>query len=653
MSSSISQQLQTGLELHRSGRLQEAESYYKSVREQEPQHPDAWHLLGVLAHQVGNNERSVELVEEAIKRNPDIPDFYVTCGEAYRALHKYESAITCLREALKRNPEFAGAHLNIGNLYKDMGRTTEAEEHFAKAIKLQPGFAVAHNNLGVILKETDRNAEALNCFKKAIEIMPGNFEAHNNLGNTLFALNRVDEAIEQYGQALKLMPEYAEAHSNLGNALKEMGRPQEAIAHYERSIAIKPDFAMAHCNLGTALDDLGRPQEAIASYEQALAIQPDYTEAHNNLGNALDEMGRQEDAITHYEQAIAIKPDYAEAHRNLTRLRPKQEQAPVLEKLLETPSLSETDAIHCHFALGTIYDDSENYDKAFQHYNQGNILKRKTVTYASQSYTAYIDRLIEVYSKDCVQQINALGSDSELPVFIVGMPRSGTSLVEQIVSSHTEVYGAGELAALVDVEEAIADRFKASSPYPECMPLFNESDALDFAKQYLDQLEESSADTKRVTDKLPNNYLRIGLIKTLFPRARIIHCQRNAMDTCTSNFLNYFSFGNGYSFDLKELGRHYLDYERLMRHWQSVFSSEILTVKYEELVVNQEKVSRQLIEYIGLEWDDRCLDFHKSKRFVNTFSSSQVRKPVYTQSINRWKHYEQQLAPLSEILNGA
>ena len=650
MSSSISQLLQTGLELHRAGRLKEAESYYQSAREQQPEHPDAWHMLGVLAHQVGKNSIAVELIQEAIKRHPDNPEFYVTCAEAYRALREYDLAIASLEQALQRKPDFAGAHVNIGNVFKEMGLLTRAEEHLRKAIELQPDFAVAHNNLGVILKDTRRGGEALAYFQKAIEAMPGHFEAYNNLGNTLLSLGRREEAVQRYEQALTLLPDYAEAHSNLGNALKELGKLDEAVAHYQRAVAIKPDFAMAHYNLGTALDDLGRPDAAIGSYEKALALEPDYAEAHHNLGNALDEVGRQSEAIKHYQEAIEITPDYAEAYRNLARLQPAQSQVDPLERLLSRPTLSDQDAIHCHFALGGIFDDARLFDKAFEHYSTGNALKRKYVNYESRSFSLYVDRLIKTYSQGYFREVTASGSDSALSVFVLGMPRSGTSLVEQIVSSHPQVHGGGELPFLVQTEEAIADRLQAFGPYPECMTAFSQAVAGECSGQYLGHLDDYSYKVMRVTDKLPSNFLRVGLIKLLFPNAKIIHCQRNAMDTCTSNFLNYFAFGNEYSFDLEELGQYYLDCKRLMDHWETVFPSEIMAVQYEDMIANQESVSRRVMQHIGLAWDDRCLDFHQNPRAVNTFSSRQVRKPVFTQSINRWKHYEQHLAPLSALL---
>ena len=653
MSSDISEILQNGLEHHQAGRLQEAEKIYLSVLKEQPDQADALHLLGVMAHQVGKNDIAIDLFEKAIKANPNEPDFYNNAGEAFRALKKNEKAIACFKQALEINPGFAGAYNNFGNVLKEMGKLEEAIERYQQAIVVAPDFPIPYNNLGIVLKDLGRHDEAISRYEQALFLLPDYVEAHSNLGNVYLELGQEETAINHYKKALTIMPEYAEAHSNLGNALRSLGRQTEAIKHYEQAISLKPDFAMAQYNLGIALDELGRPEDAISCYERAVAIKADYAEAYNNLGNALDELGRQEEAISQYKQAIAIKPDYAEAHRNLSTKKPEQEQLPVIEKLLERPSLSETDAIHCHFALGNIYNDIKSFNKAFEHYEKANTLKRKTIVYDSREYSAYVDRLIEAYSTDYFQKFSASGSDSELPVFIVGMPRSGTTLVEQIVSSHPQVHGAGELASIGRIEKAIAQQLKASNPYPECMSESDESITLKYSKQYLEELRNYAHDAERITDKMPANFTKIGLIKTLFPKARIIHCQRNALDTCTSNYLNYFAIGNLYSFDLHELGQYYLDYERLMAHWSKYFPVDILTVQYEELIGDQEKISRQLIEHICLEWDDRCMDYHLNKRAVNTFSSMQVRQPIYSDSINRWKHYEEGLAPLIATLQGA
>jgi len=650
-STDISERLKTGLEHHQSGRFREAEAIYQSILKEYPQHPDALHLLGVLALQVGQAEMAVNLFERAVKAKPDEPEFINMCGEAYRMLKNYDAAISRYKQALAIKPEFAGAHNNLGNTFVELHRFEDAISCYQKAIAINPGFPMSHNNMGIALKALGRPQEAIAHHKQAIAIMPAYAEAHSSLGNALQALGRQEEALVHHKQALAIRPDYAEAHSNLGNTLKELGRADEAIGHYKQALAIQPNFAMAHYNFGIVLDELGRPEEAVSRYEQAIAINPDYAEAHHNLANTLDELGRKEDAVKHYEKALAIKPDYAEAHRNLTRLEPDPNQVSAIEELLANPLLSETDAIHCHFALGKIYRKLNNFDKAFEHYGKGNTLKRKAISYNSQNFSTYVDRLIDTYSEKYFQETSASGSESELPVFILGMPRSGTSLVEQIVSSHTRVHGAGELTSLARFEASLARQFESPTSYPECMPQCYNSVALDFAEEYLKELRCHSHDAVCITDKMPSNFIRIGLIKTLFPKARIIHCRRNALDTCTSNFLNYFATGNEYSFDLGDLGKYYLDYEKLMAHWENLFSAEILTVQYEELVMHQERVSRQLVEYLGLEWDERCLDFHENKRAVHNFSSMDVRQPIYARSIDRWKHYEKQLGPLIALLN--
>ena len=651
MSSDISELMKSGVEHHQSGRLQEAEAAYRAVLKEQPRNADALHLLGVLALQVGKGDAAVSLIENAIEIRPNEPEFYNMCGEAYWALGERDAAIERYEQALALKPGFAGAHNNLGNAYKELGRLDDAIGCYLQAIAISPDFAMSHNNLGVVFKNLGRTDDAVAHYRKALSIAPNYAEAHTNLGNALQEVGRPEDAIAHHEKALAVRPDYAEAHSNLGNALKALGRPSDAVTHYEQALAIKPDFAMAHYNLGIALDDLGRPEEAVARYETALAIEPDYAEAHNNLANALDELGRQEDAVAHYQKALTIKPDYAEAHRHLAKLKPELERVSLLQKLLEEPAATDIDAMHYQFALGDIHHDAARFDEAFEHYDKANALKRGAISYDAQQYSDYADRLIEGYSQDYFQGIAAIGSDSELPVFIIGMPRSGTTLIEQIVSSHPEVYGAGELAVLGNIERAIVEEFATLDPYPSCMRSHSQSIVPRAARQYLEEIVGRSDGEQRVTDKAPGNFARIGLIKTLFPEARIIHCRRDALDTCTSIYLNYFVEGQDYAYELTELGQHYLDYEKLMAHWESLFPSGILGVHYEELVTEQEAVSRRLIEYLGLEWDVRCLDFHENKRAVRTASSAQVRRPMYTHSISRWKQYEKHLAPLIAMLS--
>ena len=608
--------IQDGLAHYQAGRLQQAETIFQTILQEHPQHPDALHLLGVLKHRAGDHATAVGLIEEAIKSNPTAPAFFNNCGEVYRALQNYDSAIARYEQALALNPKYAEAFYN----------------------------------LGLALNELGPHEDAVDCYEQTLSLKPDHAKVYNNLGNALRSLGRQEDAVARYKQVLALKPDYAEAHYNLGNALHKLGRHDQAMVPLEQALALEPELAEAHSNRGNVLQELSRHDEAIASYEQALTLKPDFAEAHYNLGISLQDMGRQEDSIASYERALALKPDHAEARRSLTLINPSPDQIPLLEQRLTEPSTSEDDAIHLHFALADLFDQANEVTEAFDHYGAANALKRKTINYDIRGHTVFVDRLIKTYAKSFFETNTVRGSDSELPVFILGLPRSGTTLVEQIVSSHPQMFGAGELGSLMTIEEGIAKKIETSHPYPEGISSCKDSVAAEFSTRYLRELSEYSPSAIRITDKMPSNFLRIGLIKTLFPKAHIIHCKRNALDTCTSIFLNYLVKGHDYSFDLEELGQYYLDYERLMRHWRGVVADEIFEVQYEELVTDQEPVSRQLIEHVGLEWDDTCLDFHENKRVVKTASNLQVRKPIYKNSINRWRRYEKQLAPLVAML---
>jgi tetratricopeptide (TPR) repeat protein len=530
------------------------------------------------------------------------------------------------------------------------GQIQESEMSCISVLNKYPNYPEALLLLGIIANRVGNIDLAIARFHQAILIKPNFADAYYNLGNAHQTLGRIEEAIQCFNQTITLKPDFASAHNNLGIIFIGLERLEEAVTHFKRALAIKPDYALAHNNIGNALKDLGQVTDAKFHFEQALSFKPDYADAHSNLGTLFQDMGDKEEAISHYEQALSIQTDFSGAHYNLTKINPKQEQIPLLERFLSSSTVSDEDAMNYHFALGNIFNSDKSYSKSFEHFIKGNILKRKTINYDSQKHTDFIDSLIETYSRDYFEEKTIVGSDSDLPVFILGMPRSGTTLVEQIVSSHPQVFGADELPTLGHIEGAIRQKYESSNPYPECMPSFDASSAYEFASEYLHELRGYSQEATRITDKAPYNFLRIGLIKIIFPKARIIHCRRNALDTCTSIFLNNFTSGNEFSYDLNEIGRFYLDYERLMTHWHNLFPSEIFDIQYEALISNQEEMSHQLIDYLGLEWDEHCLAFHNNNRAVRTASNLQVRQPIYTKSVERWKRYQEHLEPLIKIL---
>jgi tetratricopeptide (TPR) repeat protein len=533
-----------------------------------------------------------------------------------------------------------------------LGRTELAVEHLNKSIVLDANNAAAHSQLGDAYTVLRRWEEAAKAYQHVLAIQANDVATTIKLGNVFLAAQLLTKAISLYERALTIMPDNALLHRHLGASLHRMGETQRAISCFERSLSLRPDYVGARIDLAQVLRRLGRAEEAVVQLEEAIELEPYDVDSHISLALTLRQLGQTDPAIGRLEQLLSAKPDCGSAYYHISMMKPGQELIPIVEKLVSDSKLPKSDAIYCHFALGNFFDGNKSFDQAFSHYLTGNTLERKNFDYDPRENIEVFDRLIKVYSKRFFQNKRQFGSVSELPVFIVGLPRSGTTLVEQIVASHALVHGAGEIEALPGANLSVAQQLSYANPPPECMVLIDRKTIEKYSARYLEELALHCTDAARITDKLPGNFARIGFIKTLFPEARIIHCQRNPLDNCVSLFFHYFT-ALKCSFELTELGQYYLDYQRLMSHWQDLFPGEIFDVQYEELVMNQERVSKQLIDYIGLEWDQRCLDFHNNERVVMSPSNIQVRRPMYKNSIDRWKHYERHLQPLIEVLQPA
>jgi len=470
-------------------------------------------------------------------------------------------------------------------------------------------------------------------------------QKHSNEGS-------IEDAIKAYEQALAIQADDVGALTNLGDSLQKFGQPQRALKCLEQALSLDPDHTDARKMLATVLLEAGKAQEAVVHLEKTVDDEPGNTEAHVRLSTALFSLGQAELAVERLERHLGTKPDCCALYHYIAMISPKQVLVPAIQKLLGNPKLSESDAEYCHLALGNISRSGKSYDEAFRHFLKANTLHRKSFDYSAQENTLLVDGLIKSYSKRFVQRKHGFGSASQLPVFLLGMPRSGSSLVEQVIASHPIVHGAGELQTMPAVTYGITQQLKYANPYPECMSLIDRKMVDEYSARYLQEIELHYPTATRIVDKLPGNFFRIGLIKTLFPNARIIDCQRNPLDNCISLFFHFFP-NQKHAFDLIELGQYYLDYQLLMAHWKNLFPGEILTVQYEDLVMDQERVSKQLIEYLGLDWDEKCLAFYHNDRAVMTSSSIQVRQPMYENSINRWQRYEQHLQPLIEVLHRA
>jgi tetratricopeptide (TPR) repeat protein len=597
---------------------------------------------------LSGGQRPVVTVVEALA----LARHYLEAGHLRRAEELY-------RRVLETDPANTEALYELGRAGLRAGRPAEAGACFRSLLRILPDHAEAWTELGVALLTEGKLGEAVACQQEALRLRPDLADAHNNLGDALFRLGEAGQAVACFQRAIHLDPDQPEVHFNLGTALTACGREGEAAAHFREAIRRDPGFIEAYQNLASLLMQEGEDAEALPCHRAVLALRPDDAAAHNNLGVALLEKGEKAAAAAHYREALRLDPNCSHALASVAihDLYPlTEDEVGRLEALLAGPGLRPADACVLRFGLGNVRDRAGAYDEAFEQFRQGNTLRRRLF---QQSGTAFdprthetdIDQLIRTFSAPYFQRARGTGIDHELPVFVVGMPRSGTSLVEQILASHPQVFGGGELRDIQRIVISLPARLGTATGYPACLEGAPAQALRALAERHLERLVALGGGAPRVTDKLPTNHLHLGLIATLFPRARIIHCRRNPLDTCVSCYLSYFR-GLPFTWDLEDLGQYYRQYERLTAHWNAVLPLPVLEVRYEELVENQEEVSRRLVAFCGLEWDERCLAFHENSRPVHTVSALQVRRPIYKSSVGRWRRYEAHLQPLLKALGG-
>jgi len=558
------------------------------------------------------------------------------------------------QQILQAEPNQPVALHYLGVIASQVGKNDVAVELIKQALAGKPEYAEARNNLGFALQEQGKIDDAIVSFNEAISIKPDYADAYNNLGNALHVQGKLDDAVYSYRKALEINPNYAKAHYNVGIVYSELGELDDAVASYRKALAIKPDYAEAHSNLGNALSEQGKLDDAVASYRKALDIKPDSAEAHSNLGNVLSEQGKLDDAVASYRKALAIKPDYAEAHRHLAHItKPSEgdEDLKSMERAYELASSSDQDRMHLAFGLGKAFEDLQDYERAFEYLAEGNRIKRETIGYSTDNDIDFFEKTMAAFDNSLFRRSFCEGCSDKSPIFVLGMPRSGTTLIEQILASHPHVHGAGELGILKQILKSHFSVGKKNN-YPENIQFVDKAQFEHAGKQYVDEIKRKSPDSRFIVNKTPDNFKYIGLIKLILPNSRVIHCRRDPLDTCLSIFKNYFTGAHEYAYDLVDLGTYYKLYGRLMEHWHKVMPDFIYDVHYEKVISDQVAQTKALLNYCGLEWNDACLEFYKSDRPVKTASFAQVRKPIYTDSVQSWKRYERQLKPLHRILNG-
>ena len=693
-------------------RYSEAEGAARSLLDRQPNVGFLWKIYGVALMRQAKD--ALPVLQRATQLLPADAETYYYLGSALQDRGDLTGAMASYNRALELRPDYCGATVNLANTLRACGRLDDAVAGYRRALQLQPALAEVHNNLGTALLQLRQSDAAAASYRRALQIKPDFAQAHSNLGNALRALGQPREALASYRRALEIEPDFANAHNNLGNALLQLGQADEAVKSYRRALEIKPDFADALSNLGNALRDLGQLHEALASYRRALELRPELGEAYNNLGNVLLDLMQLDEAAASYRRALALRPDYAHAHTGLGMVlrqlgRTSEAEASCRKALDIEPDSAEVIAflgeiradrgefagaeelfrqalgvdpelpsawagiaryrrmgasdaswleatqrvagkslpvrheINLRYAIGKYFDDVQDYEQAFASYRLANELTRRFgARHDRQLLTRRVDRLTAAHDGEWLRRSRLPAIQSERPVFIVGMPRTGTTLAEQILASHPAVFGAGELPFWNDAAAAYDSGTLDAAGMNTLAAL---------AAEYLRQLADLSGDALRMVDKMPANYANLGLIHAALPGARIIHMQRNPIDTCLSIFFQNFSISHAYANDLEDLAHYYTEYLRVMQHWHATLPpGTILDVSYEGLVTEPEVWSRKMLDFIGLPWDARCLDFHRTNRTVITPSKWQVRQQISRSRTGRWRHYEKFVGPLRHLL---
>lgn len=634
------------------GKLNEASEAFDRATKVEPENHDSFNNWGNILRELGEMERSVSVLEKAVQLKPDFAYAHYNLGVTRIALKQPAEAENSFRTAIKFAPDFAPAHNYLGNILSNRNEFDAAIASYQRALEIMPNFAEIHNNLGDVLLGQGRMDEAEAAINKALEIKPDSHDFLGNLGMLYLTQNRLDEAESTFREALRVQPDFAQNRNNLGNVLRKKGKLIEAETEFNRALASNPQSTTVLHNLGNLLLDLNRLEQGLELHQRVVNINPDDALAHRNLGVTQAILGDIQSAENSYRKSLSLNSDETETFYRLAEVKnfeSSDSDLEKLEKVLESGSFPPKDLTYLHYAAGKAYADIGDVDKSFSHYATGASAKRSTINYEVGTDENFFKKIAETFSEKRIQEICDNGFQCNVPVFVVGMPRSGTTLVEQILASHPETLGAGER---FDIQRLVkrTNTLKGNQ-FPDWISNFTENDYQQFGKNYWEGLQQAAPEATRIIDKMPNNFRFPGLIAGMLTGAKIIHVKRNPLDTCLSCFTHLFEDTQNYSYDLGELGKFYRAYWELMVHWKKVLPTELYhEVQYEDIVSDPEKSIKKMLSHCELEWNPACMKFHETKRVVPTASLVQVRQPLYESAIERWRLYERHLQPLIDVL---
>lgn len=617
MAEDLIRKLEIGYDAQRAGNFAKAEQLYQQVLKAESGNIHALNLLGMLCVNSSRPEDAVDYLSRALEQTPNDPQ----------------------------------TQSNIGLAYKDMGRAREAIHHFGLAIKLEPNNPDMHNNLGNVLRAVDKPKAAVQSYERALQLHRDFAECWSNLAAALNEAGEHKPALKAVARALELNPKLAQAHNNRGDIYLAQARYADAIDEYSKAVDLDPKYAAALINMAKTQRDMDLSEEAMSTLRLALELEPNNPEGLLVQGVLNEQIGDREGAAESFKASIESSPTMTVAHYYLAQIKGREstdEEVEAMRDLWERAELTPNAKMYLAFGLFRACDRREQYDDAFGYLAEGNRIRAESTPYDDEETAEYIEAILS-FSEDAIARLgDTPGKADTRPVFVLGMPRSGTSLTEQILASHSAVAGAGELSYAYDTAHSI--RAMTNEKFPDNMNLLTTEQYAELGDYYMSRHLAKNLDAQYVVDKTPLNFQYIGLLGLALPQAKFIHCHRNPIANCYSIHRMPFDKKQTYAHNLIALGQYYTRYWNLMLRWKQMFPGRILDVRYEETVANVENQSRRILEFLDLPFEKDVLEFHKTERLVKTPSASQVRQPIYKSSVEAWKNYEKHLGPLIENL---
>ena len=595
-----------------------------------------------------NLDKAMEIAPDFALTKDTYGDFLLLQGKPDMALKEYQQALQLnadipqIEEKIKRAKALQNKFRNLQKATDNkQGKTLRRRMSFEDDIKQ----AQEH-------KESERNEEAEDIYRSILKKDPNHVEAARLLAAIAVEHKRYSDAEILLKRVVKNAPDYARAWKDLVEAQREQEKYDEATKSAQELLKITPDAALSHMVYASIIGLAGRHEEAIEVYKKAIELSPKMASALCSMAHHLKTIGKQKEAIAAYRQSVAIKPEHAESFWSLANLKTFQftdEEIDVMQGLLLNKDLPDESRVYIYNAFGLNYESLKDYQKAFDNMSSCNQLRRQSESYDPVEIETFRETIITLFNEEFFQQEAAKSSDIT-PIFIIGLPRSGSTLIEQILASHTQVEGTHELPDLSRAMQSVRKGFRSKKRFPEVVEHFALEQWTSLGRNYLNSTKKYRTEKLFFIDKNPNNFTFVGVLKLALPNAKIINAKRHPLDSCYGSFKQLFASGQPFTYDLSELGEYYMQYQKLMDHWHDILPNFVLDVHYEKVVNDLDVEVRQILDFCGLPFEENCLRFHETKRAVKTASSEQVRQPLYSSSVNLWRNYENNLDDLIEIL---